>query len=114
MLIYKTEAEYEAAMDEIYDLMNRGTSLTEAEKDKLREMAVAAEKYEDIHFPFPPPPTPINARPQSGLLFIETAQQSIPRLRRSLLRAQRSRIFLPFEHQEGPTGLCIMHNRIFP
>ena len=57
MLIYKTEAEYEAAMDEIYDLMNRGTSLTEAEKDKLREMAVAAEKYEDIHFPFPPPPT---------------------------------------------------------
>ncbi len=57
-LTYNTEAEYEAAMDEIYELMNRGESnLTEAEKDKVREMAVAAEAYEDKHFPFPPPET---------------------------------------------------------
>lgn len=31
--------------------------LSEAEKDKVREMAVAAEAYEDTHFPFPPPET---------------------------------------------------------
>lgn len=57
-LTYKTEAEYETAMDEIYELMNRGeANLSEAEKDKVREMAVAAEAYEDKHFPFPPPET---------------------------------------------------------
>lgn len=57
-LIYHTEAEYEAAMDEIYELMNRGeANLSETEKDKVYEMAVAAEAYEDKHFPFPPPLT---------------------------------------------------------
>lgn len=57
-LTYHTEAEYEAAMDEIYELMKRGEmNLTEAEKDKVRQMALAAEAYEDKHFPFPPPET---------------------------------------------------------
>ena len=55
---YHTEAEYDAAMDEIYELMNRGEgNLTEDETNKLQAMAIAAEKYEDIHFPFPPPLT---------------------------------------------------------
>lgn len=54
-ITYNTDAEYEAAMDEIYELMNRGeANLTEAEKDKVRDMALAAEAYEDEHFPFPP------------------------------------------------------------
>ncbi|WP_342083754.1 helix-turn-helix domain-containing protein [Dyadobacter sp. OTU695] len=57
-ITYNTEAEYESAMDEIYELMNRGeANLTEAEKDKVRDMALAAEAYEDKHFPFPPPET---------------------------------------------------------
>jgi len=57
-ITYHTEAAYEAAMDEIYELMNRGeANLTEAEKDKVRDMALAAEAYEDEHFPFPPPET---------------------------------------------------------
>ncbi|GGH49412.1 helix-turn-helix domain-containing protein [Dyadobacter endophyticus] len=57
-IIYKTEAEYDSAMDEIYELMNRGEdNLTEDETNKLRAMAIAAEKYEEIHFPFPPPLT---------------------------------------------------------
>lgn len=57
-ITYHTDAEYEAAMDEIYELMNRGeANLTEAEKDKVRDMALAAEAYEDEHFPFPPPET---------------------------------------------------------
>lgn len=57
-LTYNTEAEYEAAMDEIYELMNRGeANLSEGEKDKVHAMAVAAEAYEDEYFPFPPPET---------------------------------------------------------
>jgi antitoxin component HigA of HigAB toxin-antitoxin module len=57
-LTYNTEAEYEAAMDEIYELMNRGeANLSEGEKDKVQAMAVAAEAYEDEYFPFPPPET---------------------------------------------------------
>lgn len=58
-ITYRTEAEYETAMDEIYELMNRGeANLTEAEKDKVRDMALAAEAYEDEHFPFPPETIP--------------------------------------------------------
>jgi antitoxin component HigA of HigAB toxin-antitoxin module len=54
-LTYHTEAEYESAMDDIYTLMNKGeANLTETEKDKVRAMAIAAETYEDTHFPFPP------------------------------------------------------------
>jgi len=57
-LLYKTEAEYNTAMDEIYELMSRGEgNLTEEETNKLQSMAIAAEKYEEIHFPFPPPLT---------------------------------------------------------
>jgi antitoxin component HigA of HigAB toxin-antitoxin module len=57
-ITYHTDAEYEAAMDEIYELMNRGeANLSETEKDKVHAMAVAAEAYEDEHFPFPPPET---------------------------------------------------------
>ena len=55
-LTFRTEAEYESAMDEIYDLMCKGEgNLTEEEAEKLGRMAIAAEAYEDIHFPFPPP-----------------------------------------------------------
>jgi HTH-type transcriptional regulator/antitoxin HigA len=57
-IIYNTEAEYDSAMDEIYELMTRGEgNLTEDETNKLQAMAIAAEKYEEIHFPFPPPLT---------------------------------------------------------
>jgi len=55
---YNTEAEYDSAMEEIYGLMSRGeANLSEAETERLRIMAVAAEQYEEIHFPFPPPLT---------------------------------------------------------
>jgi HTH-type transcriptional regulator/antitoxin HigA len=57
-IIYNTEAEYDSAMYEIYELMTRGEgNLTEDETNKLQAMAIAAEKYEEIHFPFPPPLT---------------------------------------------------------
>ena len=59
-LTFRTEAEYESAMDEIHDLMRKGEdNLTEEEMGKLGRMAIAAEAYEDMHFPFPPlKPTP--------------------------------------------------------
>lgn len=57
-ITYTTEAEYDSAMDEIYDLMNRGEgNLSEDETNKLQAMVIAAEAYEDKHFPFPPPET---------------------------------------------------------
>ncbi len=57
-IIYRTEADYDSAMDEIYELMTRGEgNLSEEETEKLRAMAVAAEQYEEIHSPFPPPLT---------------------------------------------------------
>jgi HTH-type transcriptional regulator/antitoxin HigA len=55
-LNYNTQAEYDSAMEEIYGLMSRGeTKLTEAETERLRIMAVAAEQYEESHFHFPLP-----------------------------------------------------------
>ncbi|MGV3600405.1 MAG: helix-turn-helix domain-containing protein [Dyadobacter fermentans] len=57
-ITYTTEAEYDSAMDEIYELMNRGEgNLSEDETNKLQAMVIAAEKYEDIHFPYPSPMT---------------------------------------------------------
>ncbi|WP_215233077.1 helix-turn-helix domain-containing protein [Dyadobacter linearis] len=57
-LKYNTEAEYDSAMEEIYGLMSRGEqNLSEVETEKLRVMAIAAEQYEELHFPFPPPLT---------------------------------------------------------
>ncbi len=53
---YRTEAEYNTAMEEILRLMNKGEgNLTQAEENKLRAMAEAAEAYEAVHYPFPMP-----------------------------------------------------------
>ena len=45
-------------MKEILTLMNKGEgNLSEEEVNKLRTMALSAEKYEDTHYPFPMPKT---------------------------------------------------------
>jgi antitoxin component HigA of HigAB toxin-antitoxin module len=55
---YKTEATYNAAMNEILRLMNKGeANLTKAEKVKLRSMAEASQTYEALNYPFPMPKT---------------------------------------------------------
>lgn len=55
---YKTETDYNSAMAEILNLMNKGeANLTKAEKAKLRNMAEAAQTFEAINYPFPNPRT---------------------------------------------------------
>ena len=55
---YKTEATYNAAMNEILRLMNKGeANLTKDEKAKLRSMAEMAQTYEALNYPFPMPKT---------------------------------------------------------
>ncbi len=55
---YKTETDYNSAMAEILNLMNKGeANLTKAEKAKLRSMAEAAQTFEAINYPFPNPRT---------------------------------------------------------
>ncbi|WP_031526430.1 helix-turn-helix domain-containing protein [Dyadobacter crusticola] len=55
---YKTTKEYESAMAEILTLMNRGEgNLSKTEQEKLRKMAIAAEAFEDTHYPLPKPKT---------------------------------------------------------
>ncbi|HEY5462913.1 MAG TPA: helix-turn-helix domain-containing protein [Hanamia sp.] len=55
---YKDEASYKAAMDEILALMNKGEgNLTPSEVTRLRNMASAAEAYEDTFYPLPMPGT---------------------------------------------------------
>lgn len=57
-IVYKNELEYKEALEEILVLMNKGEgNLSTAELKKLRSMAVAAEVYEEIHYPFPTPKT---------------------------------------------------------
>jgi antitoxin component HigA of HigAB toxin-antitoxin module len=56
--IYKNEKEYESAMTEIFTLMDKGEgNLSKLEVSKLRKMALAAEAFEDIHYPLPKPKT---------------------------------------------------------
>ena len=53
---YQQETDYKTAMKEILALMNKGEgNLSENEVKKLRQMAIAAEEYEDIHYPLPMP-----------------------------------------------------------
>ncbi|NIJ54439.1 helix-turn-helix domain-containing protein [Dyadobacter arcticus] len=57
-LSYSNEGEYEIAMKEILALMNKGEgNLSKNEVWKLQKMAVAAEEFEDIHYPLPKPKT---------------------------------------------------------
>ena len=57
-IIYSSEPEYEAAMKEILALMNKGEeNLSKTETWKLQKMAVAAEAFEDMHYPLVKPKT---------------------------------------------------------
>jgi HTH-type transcriptional regulator / antitoxin HigA len=57
-LKYATEAEYEEAMEVIELLMDKGeANLSEAELEKLRDMALAAQAYEKKHYYVEPPRT---------------------------------------------------------
>ncbi|REA57794.1 transcriptional regulator [Dyadobacter luteus] len=55
-ITYDHETDYKNAMKEILTLMNKGEgNLSENETNKLRQMAIAAEEYEDLHYPLPMP-----------------------------------------------------------
>ncbi|MCE6987959.1 type II toxin-antitoxin system HigA family antitoxin [Dyadobacter sp. CY323] len=57
-ITYTSEVEYTEAMKEIFSLMNKGEgNLSKNEEWKLRKMAVAAEEFEDNHYPLPKPKT---------------------------------------------------------
>ncbi len=46
--LISTDKDYQKAMISIYELMNKGdANLTSKELERLRVMAIAAEKYED-------------------------------------------------------------------
>jgi HTH-type transcriptional regulator/antitoxin HigA len=55
-ITYQHEADYNHAMKEILALMNKGEgNLSPMEVQKLRNMAEAAEAFEDTHYPLPMP-----------------------------------------------------------
>jgi HTH-type transcriptional regulator/antitoxin HigA len=55
-ITYDRETDYKNAMKEILTLMNKGEgNLSENETNKLRQMAIAAEEYEDLHYRLPMP-----------------------------------------------------------
>lgn len=57
-ITYRDEDSYKEAMGEILALMNKGEgNLTSSEVTKLRNMAAAAEAYEDTFYPLPMPGT---------------------------------------------------------
>jgi HTH-type transcriptional regulator/antitoxin HigA len=57
-ITFESEREYKSAMGEISSLMDKGEgNLTQSEVTKLRNMAVAAEEFEDFHYPLPKPKT---------------------------------------------------------
>ena len=55
---YKTETEYNKAMSEILQLMNKGEGkLSKTEREKLRAMSLAAQAYEKNIYKIPAPST---------------------------------------------------------
>lgn len=58
MKTFKTEVEYNKAMDEILQLMNKGeANLNKVETEKLRSMSLAAQAYEKSIYTIPAPST---------------------------------------------------------
>ncbi len=58
MKIFKTETEYNKAMEEILKLMNKGeAALTKPETEKLRSLSLAAQAYEKTIYTIPAPAT---------------------------------------------------------
>ena len=57
-ILIQQEADYNLAMKDILTLMNKGEgNLSPTEVQKLKTMSLAAEKYEDKHYPLPMPKT---------------------------------------------------------
>ena len=57
-ILIQQEADYNLAMKDILTLMNKGEgNLPPTEVQKLKTMSLAAEKYEDKHYPLPMPKT---------------------------------------------------------
>jgi HTH-type transcriptional regulator/antitoxin HigA len=56
MKVYKTKSEYNKAMSEILQLMNKGEkNLNKTESEKLRLMSLAAQAYEKSIYTIPAP-----------------------------------------------------------
>ncbi|ACT93355.1 helix-turn-helix domain-containing protein [Dyadobacter fermentans] len=52
----KSEKEYEDALEEVNTLMKKGDDLiSDEEADRVEELALAIQAYEDVHYPFPMP-----------------------------------------------------------
>lgn len=58
--IIKTETEYDAATERIYDLMQMDLEDNSPESDELEALALFVEDYESRHYPIAPP-NPIEA-----------------------------------------------------
>jgi len=52
-----TEKAYETALNDVYALMRKGENVTDNEAETIKEMALAIQGYEEIHYPFPMPAT---------------------------------------------------------
>src|SRR5665213_2814804 len=58
MKTFKTTAEYNKAMNDILQLMNKGeANLSKSETEKLRSMSLAAQAYEKDVYTIPAPST---------------------------------------------------------
>jgi len=51
----KTKKQHEAALEKIYSLMQKNLKRGSKEGDELEVLSILVEKYEDEHYPIPPP-----------------------------------------------------------
>jgi HTH-type transcriptional regulator/antitoxin HigA len=56
----KTKTQYESALKNAYELMQKDLKPGSAENDKLEVLSILIEKYEDKNYPVPPP-NPVEA-----------------------------------------------------
>jgi len=58
--VIKTKKEYENALEKIYLLMQKNLKPNSKQMNELEILSILVEKYEDEHYPIPPP-DPIEA-----------------------------------------------------
>lgn len=70
--IIKTEVEYDAAIERIYDLMQLELADNSLESNELKALALMVEDYESRHYPIAPP------NPIEGSISAKQAGKPLP------------------------------------
>lgn len=93
----KNSKQYESALSQIYELMQKDLKINSTESDELEILSVLVKEYEHLHFPMPKP-NPLEAirfrLEQKGMTEIELSEILGYRSRKSEILSGKRKLSL--------------------